>query len=44
VTDGRLTDSEDITITVNNVFQPDINTYGFIKLLDMIIIGQDWTG
>jgi hypothetical protein len=49
VSDGSLNDSEDITITVNNVVQPDINVVqpdingdGAINVLDMIRIGQHW--
>jgi hypothetical protein len=42
VSDGSLTDSESITITVNSVVQPDVNGDGDINVLDMIRIGQQW--
>jgi hypothetical protein len=42
VSDGSLTDSENITITVNNVGQTDVNGDGVIDVLDMIRIGQHW--
>jgi hypothetical protein len=42
VSDGSLTDSENITITVNNLVQPDVNGDGDINVLDMIRIGQHW--
>jgi hypothetical protein len=43
VSDGRITDYEDIAITVGNVLQPDINDDGSINVLDMITIGQHWS-
>jgi len=42
VSDGKLTDSEDIAITVSNVVQPDVNSDGAINALDMIRVGQHW--
>jgi hypothetical protein len=44
VSDGNLTDSEDITITVtaNSTIQADINADGFVNSLDMIRVGQHW--
>ena len=42
VSDGKLTDSEDIAITVSNAVQPDVNSDGAINALDMIRVGQHW--
>lgn len=44
VSDGSLTDSEDITITitVSNTLQGDVNTDGDVNSLDMIRVGQHW--
>jgi hypothetical protein len=42
VSDGLMTDSEDITITVGNAIRPDVNSDGSINVLDMIRIGQHW--
>jgi hypothetical protein len=42
VSDGSLTDSESITITVGNVVHPDLNGDGSVNVLDMIRIGQHW--
>jgi hypothetical protein len=42
VSDGELTDSENITITVNNIYQPDVNSDGAVNVLDMIRVGQHW--
>ena len=44
VSDGTLTDSEDITITVtvNNPLQADVNGDGAVNSLDMIMVGQHW--
>jgi hypothetical protein len=43
VSDGRLTDYEDITITVSNVVRPDVNDDGSTNVLDMIRVGQHWS-
>ncbi len=43
VSDGQMTDYEDITITVGNVLRPDVNDDGFVNVLDMITIGQHWS-
>jgi transglutaminase-like putative cysteine protease len=44
VSDGSLTDSESITITVVNISaRPDINGDGNVNVLDMIRIGQHWS-
>jgi hypothetical protein len=44
VSDGKLTDSEDITITVtvSNPLPADVNSDGYVNTLDMIRIGQHW--
>ena len=42
VSDGQMTDYEDIKVTVANVLQPDVNDDGSINVLDMITIGQHW--
>jgi hypothetical protein len=42
VSDGSLNDSEDITITVNNAFNADVNHDGLVNVLDIISIGQHW--
>lgn len=44
VSDSKLTDSEDITITVtvNNPLEADVNSDGAVNSLDMIRIGQHW--
>lgn len=42
VSDGRMTDYEEITITVGNVLRPDVNDDGYVNVLDMIMIGQRW--
>ena len=42
VSDGSLTDSEDITITVNNEHYSDLNDDGDVNVLDMIIVSQQW--
>jgi hypothetical protein len=43
VSDGLMTDYEDITITVGNVFRPDVNSDGSTNVLDMIRVGQHWS-
>jgi hypothetical protein len=43
VSDGQMTDYEDITITVGNVLRPDVNDDGSTNVLDMIKIGQHWS-
>ena len=43
VSDGQMTDHEDITITVGNVLRPDVNDDGSVNVLDMITIGQHWS-
>jgi len=43
VSDGKMTDYEDITITVGNVLRPDVNSDGSTNVLDMIRIGQHWS-
>jgi len=43
VSDGVLTDSEDITITVNGVNEPyDISNDGAVNVLDIIVVAQQW--
>jgi hypothetical protein len=42
VSDSKANDSETITITVNNVFQTDINGDGNANVLDIISITQHW--
>lgn len=42
VSDNKSNDTEDITITVNNVYQTDINGDGFVNVLDIISIAQHW--
>ena len=43
VSDGQMTDYEDITITVVNMLGLDVNDDGFVNVLDMITIGQHWS-
>jgi hypothetical protein len=43
VSDGSLNDLENITITVNNVFNEDINGDGLVNVLDIIDIAQHWS-
>jgi hypothetical protein len=43
VSDSKMTDYEDITITVGNVLRPDVNSDGSTNVLDMIKIGQHWS-
>jgi hypothetical protein len=43
VSDGSLTDSEDITITVNQPREGcDVNSDGAVNVLDLIRVGQHW--
>jgi hypothetical protein len=42
VSDGLMTDSEDISITVGNMLRTDVNDDGSINVLDMIRVGQHW--
>jgi hypothetical protein len=42
VSDGMMTDYENITVTVGNVLRPDVNGDGSTNVLDMIRIGQHW--
>ena len=43
VTDGHLTDSEDISVTVNNAYPPyDINKDSIIDVSDLTIVGQHY--
>jgi hypothetical protein len=43
VSDGKMTDYEDITITVVNVLRPDVNSDRSTNVLDMIRVGQHWS-
>jgi hypothetical protein len=43
VSDGQMTDYEDITVTVGNVLRSDVNDDGSVNVLDMIMIGQHWS-
>jgi hypothetical protein len=44
VSDGKLTDSEDIdiTVTASSSLQGDVNGDGAVNALDMIRVGQHW--
>jgi len=42
VSDGSLGDAEDITITVSDGDQADVNSDGAVNSLDMISVGQHW--
>jgi hypothetical protein len=43
VSDGELTDSEDITITVLQLYEDwDVNGDGEANVLDMVLVGQCW--
>jgi hypothetical protein len=42
VSDGSLTDYEDITITVTNIYTEDVNHDGAIDVLDIISVAQRW--
>lgn len=43
VSDGDLTDSEDISISVNNVYKLDVNGDGDVNALEMLIVGESWS-
>jgi hypothetical protein len=42
VSDSSANDTEDITITVNNVYQTDVNGDGVVNVLDIISLAQHW--
>ena len=43
VSDGELTDSEDVTITVVQLYEDwDVNGDGTTNVLDMVLVGQHW--
>jgi len=43
VSDGQLTDSENVTITVVQLYEDwDINGDGVANVLDMVLVGQHW--
>lgn len=42
VSDGNASDTEDITIIVNNIYQPDVTSDGLVNVLDMISVAQNW--
>ena len=43
VSDGQLTDSEDVTITVVQLYEDwDVNGDGAANVLDMVLVGQFW--
>jgi hypothetical protein len=42
VYDNTTNDTEDIVITVNNVYQTDINGDGIVNVLDIINVAQHW--
>ena len=43
VSDGELTDSEDVTITVVQIYEDwDVNGDGAANVLDMVLVGQHW--
>ena len=43
VSDGELTDAEDVTITVVKLYEDwDVNGDGTANVLDMILVGQHW--
>jgi hypothetical protein len=43
VSDGSLADTEDITVTVGDEMQADVNGDGSVNSLDMIRVGQHWS-
>jgi hypothetical protein len=43
VSDGQFTDSEDVTITVVQLYEDwDVNGDGTANVLDMVLVGQNW--
>ena len=43
VSDGQSTDSEDVTITVNQPYEDwDVNGDSDTNVLDMVLVGQHW--
>jgi hypothetical protein len=43
VSDGQFTDSEDVTITVVQLYDDwDVNGDGAANVLDMVLVGQNW--
>jgi len=42
VSDGQMTDYEEITITVSDGVRVDVNSDGSVNSLDMIRVGQHW--
>jgi hypothetical protein len=43
VSDGELTDTEDVTITVVQLYEDwDVNGDGAANVLDMVLVGQHW--
>jgi hypothetical protein len=42
VSDNHASDTETIVITVNNVYQTDINGDGMVNVLDIINVAQHW--
>jgi hypothetical protein len=42
VSDSRSNDTEDIIITVNNVYESDMNHDGTVNVLDIIQVAQHW--
>jgi len=43
VSDGNESDTEAIAITVNNVYQTDLNNDGAVNVLDIISVAQHWS-
>jgi len=42
VSDSNANDTKEITITVNNVYQTDVNGDGKVNVLDIIVVTQHW--
>jgi hypothetical protein len=42
VSDGKANVSQNVTITVNEVYQPDVNSDGKVNVLDVISVTQHW--